>query len=258
MEEQPLHDRVTLVTGAGRGIGAAIALRFAQEGSDVFLVSRNENELVQVSKKITGETGRKSGYCVADVGDENEVKTAVNKCIESMGGIDVVVNAAGISMSGKSEQFPLENWEKVINTNLTGTFLFCREVGNYFISIGKKGKIINITSVVAHAAIPQRAAYSSSKGGVKQLTENLALEWGPFGIRVNSITPGFIDTAQFRQFVERGIHDPVKIISRIPLRKMGTPEDITGPALFLASDLSEYVTGVTLIVDGGVLINGYV
>lgn len=253
-----LKDRKILITGAGRGIGEAISKRFAEEGADTFLVSRTQSELQKVSASIKDKTGNDSYFTTADVEKEADVIRSVEYAIKELGHIDTLVNSAGISISGKSEEFSIEKWSSVINTNLTGTFLFCREVGRHFIHSGIKGNIINITSIVAHAAIPQRIAYASSKGGVRQLTQNLALEWGHYGIRTNAITPGYIDTAQFRRYVELGIHDPDKLISRIPLRRMGTPNDIAGPAIFLASDDSSYVNGATLVVDGGVLINGYV
>lgn len=253
-----LENKVAFITGGGRGIGAAIARRFAQEGADIFIVSRSTDELQMQSEWIRNSTGRKVAWYSADVSNEGQVIKSVERALMDFNKVDILVNSAGISVSGKSEEYPVDKWDSVINTNLKGTFLYCRELGKYFIQKEVPGRIINITSIVAHSAIPQRVAYASSKGGVKQLTENLALEWGHYGIRVNSITPGFIDTAQFRRYVDKGIHDPQKLEARIPLGRLGDVEDMTGPAVFLASDESAYVTGITLIVDGGVLVNGYV
>lgn len=125
------------------------------------------------------------------------------------------------------------------------------------IASGQGGKVINITSIVSHAAIPERAAYAASKGGVKQLTQNLAVEWGKYGIQVNNISPGFIITEIVRDYIAKGVHKPEKMIARIPAGRMGEVDDIVGPAIFLASSESDYVTGTTLIVDGGWLANGY-
>ena len=161
-------------------------------------------------------------------------------------------------MVSPSTGLSLERWHQGLRTNLDGTFLYCREVGRHMIERGMGGKIINITSIVAHAAIPERAAYAASKGGVKQLTQNLAVEWAKHGIQVNAITPGYIMTDLFRDLVERGVHNPEKVIARIPAGRMGEGADIAGPAVWLASSDSDYVTGTTVIVDGGVLANGYV
>lgn len=253
-----LEGKTALITGGGRGIGASIARRYAREGADVFLVSRSGDELKKQCDWITENTGRNAFWYSADVRNEKEVSKAVGEALKKYSGIDILVNSAGISMAGPSEEYPVEKWDPVIDINLKGTFLFCREVGKHFISSGTRGNIVNITSVSAHAAIPQRIAYASSKGGVKQLTQTLALEWGKHGIRVNAITPGYIYTELFMKYVRQGMHDPKKLEGRIPLGRMGEVEDLTGPAVFLASDDSAYVTGTTLVVDGGFLINGYV
>jgi NAD(P)-dependent dehydrogenase (short-subunit alcohol dehydrogenase family) len=253
-----LSNRVALVTGGGRGIGAAIARRMAQEGADVGLVSRTLSELEQQAEWIRQHTGRRVLIQTGDVSQPEDVRRTVQAALNTFGKIDILVNCAGISVAGASEELPFERWKKCLNVNLDGTFLYCQEVGRHMIERGEGGKIINITSVVAHAAIPARAAYAASKGGVKQLTQNLAVEWGKHNIQVNAITPGYIYTEIFRRFVEQGVHDPAKLEARIPAGRMGRIEDIAGPAVFLASSDSDYVTGTTLIVDGGVLANGYV
>ena len=253
-----LSGKVALVTGGGRGIGAAIARGFAREGAAVALVSRTPAQVEEQARHIRQTWNTEALAIEADVGEERDVVRLTAQTLDRFGRIDILVNCAGITMVSPSERLPLENWHKALRINLDGTFLCCREVGKHMIERGGGGKIINITSITAHAAIPQRAAYAASKGGVKQLTQNLALEWAPHNIQVNSISPGFIRTEIVDDLIRKGIHKPDKMIARIPAGRMGVPEDLVGPAVFLASSESDYVTGITLIVDGGFLANGYV
>ncbi|WP_367306366.1 SDR family NAD(P)-dependent oxidoreductase [Alicyclobacillus acidocaldarius] len=253
-----LQDKVALVTGGGRGIGAAIARRFAQEGADVCLVSRTEAELEAQAQWIASQTGRAALPVVCDVSNPADVERAVAVAEERFGRIDILVNAAGISVAAPSTDLSFDRWKACLNINLDGTFLFCQAVGRGMIGRGQGGKVINITSVVAHAGIPERATYAASKGGVRQLTQALAVEWAKHNIQVNAISPGFIMTEIVRDYIQRGIHKPEKLVARIPAGRMGQPDDIAGPAVFLASSDSDYVTGTILIVDGGFLANGYV
>ncbi|WP_083511859.1 SDR family NAD(P)-dependent oxidoreductase [Alicyclobacillus acidiphilus] len=253
-----LANKIALITGGGRGIGAGIARRMAQEGADVILVSRTMAELVKQEEWIRNNTSADVLVLEGDVSSPADVNRTVDAAIAKFGRIDILVNCAGVSLAHPSVDLPFEDWKRVLNINLDGTFLYCQAVGKTMIERGQGGKIINITSLVSHAAIPQRAAYAASKGGVKQLTQNFALEWAPYNIQVNSISPGFIVTEIVRDFIAKGIHKPEKMIARIPAGRMGEVEDIAGPAVFLASSDSDYVTGTTLIVDGGFLTNGYV
>ncbi|WP_062306717.1 SDR family NAD(P)-dependent oxidoreductase [Alicyclobacillus sendaiensis] len=253
-----LNNKVALVTGGGRGIGAAIARRFAQEGADVCLVSRTQAELEAQAEWITAHTGRRALPVVCDVSNPADAWRAVATAEERWGRIDILVNAAGISVAAPSADLSFDRWKACLNVNLDGTFLFCQAVGRGMIARGQGGKIINITSIVAHAGIPERATYAASKGGVRQLTQALAVEWAKHNIQVNAISPGFIMTEIVRDYIERGIHKPEKLVARIPAGRMGQPEDIAGPAVFLASNDSDYVTGTILIADGGFLANGYV
>lgn len=250
-----LKDKVAVVTGSGRGIGAAIAQGFAKEGAKVALISRTLEQL-EKQKEVILQYGSESLSIAGDVSNESDVQRMGLKVKEHFGTVDILVNAAGITMVSPSEELARENWDQCLNINLTGTFLMCREIGREMIR-AKRGKIINITSVVSHAGIPQRAAYAASKGGVKQLTQTLAVEWGQHGIQVNSISPGFIITEIVQDLISKGVHKPEKLEARIPIGRMGEVEDLVGPALFLASNESDYVTGTTLIVDGGWLANGY-
>ncbi|GMA64374.1 glucose 1-dehydrogenase [Alicyclobacillus fastidiosus] len=253
-----LKNKVALVTGGGRGIGAAIARRMAVEGADVCIVSRTESELAKQADWVLANTSAKVLTVTADVSRPEDVEHSVEEAISRFGKIDILVNCAGISLAYASTDLPFDKWKNCLNINLDGTFLYCQQVGRHMINRGEGGKIINITSIVSHAAIPERAAYAASKGGVKQLTQNLALEWAPYNIQVNSISPGFILTEIVRDYVKRGIHNTEKMVARIPAGRMGEVDDIAGPAVFLASTDADYVTGTTLIVDGGFLTNGYV
>ncbi|QQE77906.1 SDR family NAD(P)-dependent oxidoreductase [Alicyclobacillus sp. SO9] len=253
-----LQNKSALITGAGRGIGGAIARRMAQEGADVFLVSRTDTELQQQCNWVRSHTSANAKSFVADVSNPEEVEESVSKAVTSMGKVDILVNCAGISAAGASEALAYEDWKRCLDINLNGTFFYCQAVGRHLIETGNGGKIINITSIVSHAAIPERAAYAASKGGVKQLTQNLAVEWAKHNVQVNSISPGFIITEIVEEYIKQGVHNPDKMIAKIPARRMGKVDDIAGPAVFLASSDSDYMTGTTLIVDGGFLAYGYV
>lgn len=252
-----LQGKVALVTGAGRGIGGAIAVNMAREGARVVLVSRNANELESQRRRIEEAGYPPAMLWAADVSEQESVQSMVQAVIETEGSIDILVNAAGISVAGPSETLAVEDWRRCLATNLDGTFFCCQAVGAHMIARKRGGKIINITSLVAHAAIPQRAAYAASKGGVKQLSQNLAVEWAPHNIQVNTISPGFILTEIVRDYIARGVHRPELLTARIPAGRMGEVDDVAGPAVFLASAESDYITGTTLIVDGGWMANGY-
>ncbi|MCL6446151.1 MAG: glucose 1-dehydrogenase [Alicyclobacillus sp.] len=253
-----LQGKVALITGAGRGIGAAIARGMAKEGANVVLVSRTGTELAKQVEWITAHTDAKALAIPADVGRIENVERMVDTAVAALDKIDILVNCAGISVAAPAESLQVEKWRECLNTNLDGTFFCCQKVGAHMIKRNDGGKIINITSIVAHAAIPERAAYAASKGGVRQLTQNLAVEWAKYRIQVNAITPGFIMTEVVKDYIERGIHKSEQLVARIPAGRMGEVDDLVGPAIFLASSESDYVTGVILPVDGGWLANGYV
>jgi NAD(P)-dependent dehydrogenase (short-subunit alcohol dehydrogenase family) len=253
-----LQGKVAVVTGSGRGIGAAIARGYAQEGASVVLVSRTKAQLEEQAERIQSVTGAKPLIVQADVSEPRNVENMVENVLRAYGKIDILATCAGITMVSPSESLSLENWHSCLKINLDGTFLCCQKVGQHMIERRKGGKIITITSIVAHAAIPERAAYAASKGGVMQLMQNLAVEWAKHNIQVNAISPGFIRTEIVQGLIDRGVHKPDKMIARIPAGRMGEVDDIVGPAIFLASEESNYVTGIVLKVDGGWLANGYI
>lgn len=251
-----LRDKVAVVTGGSRGIGAGIAEAYAREGAEVVLVGRTRDDLLARQRRLEA-AGGKAHLFTADVCVEDDVVKLTERIRERWESIDILVNAAGISMVAPTIELSLEQWHRCMNTNLTGAFLMCREIGRAMIASGNGGNIINIASIVGHTAFPGRTAYASSKGGILQLTRSLALEWAPHNVRVNSISPGIIRTELVEQLIREGVHDVDKLVRRVPCGRLGATADVAGPAVFLASSEAEYMTGADLVVDGGWLTNGY-
>ncbi|MEN6464412.1 MAG: glucose 1-dehydrogenase [Syntrophaceae bacterium] len=243
-----LTGKVALVTGAGRGIGRDIALALAEYGADVAVCSRTPAELDKVRDAIE-KLGRRALAVKADVTRITEIQGLVDKVAGAFGRIDILVNNAGINIPQFAVDVTEEAWDRIMDINLKGLFFCAQAVGKVMIA-QKGGKIINISSQTGTVAIPKRAAYCASKGGVNQLTKLLALEWAEHGINVNAVAPTFIETPftepmfrdkEFRRFVDENI----------PLGRVGKPSDVTGAVVYLASSASDLVTGLILLVDGG-------
>jgi NAD(P)-dependent dehydrogenase (short-subunit alcohol dehydrogenase family) len=252
---QRLKGRVALITGAGRGIGRAIAEGYAREGAAVVLAARSRGQIEEVARTIQRQGGAAAAVA-ADVTDERQVEAASRAALDRFGQIDILVNCAGINVVRPTEEVPLEEWNAIIGTNLTGTFLCSRIIGRQMLSQGR-GAIINIGSILSFIAFPNRFAYAATKGGVVQMTKVLAVEWAARGVRVNAIAPGFIRTELVEEIGRQGKLDLAKIPARTPMRRMGEVGDLVGPAIFLASDDAAFVTGHTLVVDGGWTAYGY-
>jgi 3-oxoacyl-[acyl-carrier protein] reductase len=250
-----LKNRVAIVTGGTKGIGKGIALKFAREGCDVVVVARH----IEDARKVTAEIkalGRRSLAIAADVSKSDEVSDMVARTIKEFGKIDILVNnAGGVSGDSKIEDTTDEAWERVIGVNLTGQFLCCRAVVPHM-KKKKYGKIINVASMGAIHPPAPIVHYHSAKGGVLGLTTDLAFELAPFNITVNAILPGPIRTEFFTEMLKtmseaEGRAFFKKLENKVPMHRMGEPEEISGVALFLASDLSSYVTGQAVNAGGG-------
>ncbi|OGO31162.1 MAG: hypothetical protein A2Z29_03260 [Chloroflexi bacterium RBG_16_56_11] len=252
-----LKDRVAIVTGGAKGIGRGIALKFAAEGCHVVINALH----IEGARKVAGEVealGRRSLAIAADVSKSTEVSTMVDQTIERFGKIDILVNnAGGISLArgGAIDNTTEDDWDRIIDINLKGQFLCCRAVVPYM-KKQKYGKIVNVSSMGAVHPPAPIIHYHSAKGGVLSLTSNLAFELARFNITVNCLLPGPVRSEFFNEMFQ-GAPDKEKedfferLGKRVPMQRMGTPEDIAGVALFLASDLSSYVTGESICVGGG-------
>tara|TARA_B110000014_G_scaffold181357_1_gene130629 strand:- start:247 stop:1014 length:768 start_codon:yes stop_codon:yes gene_type:complete len=244
-----LHGKTALITGGNGGIGLGIAKGFAQSGANVAIAGRNTVKTEEVVANLSEQNTSAIGIEV-DVANEKSVDNMITNTLENFGQIDILVNNAGIGIRNLPHEYNLEDWNKVIDINLTGAFLCSKAVYPNMKTRGS-GKIINIGSMTSIFGLDWAIAYASSKGGIVQLTKTLAVSWAKDGIQANSILPGWIHTD-----LTQGIKDNYKdrydhILSRIPENRWGEPADLSGTAIFLASNASNYVTGVSIPVDGG-------
>lgn len=242
-----LNGKVAIVTGGGRGIGQVIAQGLAEAGAEVVILSRSGAE--ETVKLIT-EAGGKAYDIKADVTDEAQVDKALAEIIERSGSIDVLFNNAGVCIHKSTLESSVEEFREVVDINLTGEFIMCRAVGRIMIEKGIKGSIINMASMSGTIVnIPQwQVSYNASKAGVIHMSKSLAIEWAEYGIRVNSLSPGYIATPMSVD-VPKDLIDAW--IPLMPMHRMGKPEELIPTVLYLASDASGYTTGSDIIVDGG-------
>ncbi len=245
-----LTGKVALVTGGHGGIGKAIALGMAEAGADVVVASRNLAALQAVAREIEAK-GRQSLAVAVDVVDEKQVNSLVESILKVFPRIDILVNAAGLAIRKPADTFPIEEWQKVMDINTRGTFLCCQAVGRVMLK-QKSGRIINLSSVRGRYGLPSGyAAYCASKGAVDTLTRTLACEWAKSNVLVNAVAPTIVETDLTREALANPDYAR-QMISRIPMGRWAYPEDIVGPAIFLASEASRFVTGQILYIDGGV------
>ncbi|MEJ2744881.1 MAG: 3-oxoacyl-[acyl-carrier-protein] reductase [bacterium] len=243
-----LESKIAVVTGAAQGIGREIALRFAREGADVAVCDRDEAQLAKVSDEIAA-LGRRSLALAADVSDAKQISDAVNKIIDSFDRIDILVNNAGITRDNFLLKMSEDEWDAVITVNLKGAFHFTKAVLKPMLK-KRSGKIINIASIVGLIGNAGQVNYAASKAGIVGLTKSVAKELASRGVTANAIAPGFIQT-RMTDVLPDGVKE--KMLASIPLGHFGAPSDVAGVALFLASSLSDYVTGQVLVVDGGMV-----
>ena len=241
-----LKDKVAIVTGASRGIGEAIARKFCQEGASVMLCSRSAESVAAIAEALSSDGGDAKST-QANISNKTDVEALVDLTLEEFGSVDILVNNAGITRDTLFMRMKDEDWDAVIQTNLTGT-AYCMRAVTRPMMRQRGGRIINISSVIGIVGNAGQANYAASKAGIIGLTKSVAKEVGSRGITVNAITPGFITTDMTEKISEA---DQQKMLGMIPAASFGTPEDVAETALFLASDAARYITGQAIQVDGG-------
>ncbi|MBM2620366.1 SDR family oxidoreductase [Actinoplanes sp. LDG1-06] len=252
---QRFTGRTVVVSGGGRGIGRAVALAFAREGARVAVASRTTAQVDRVAAELRA-AGADAVSLTCDVSSAAQVRATVRAAADRWGPPDILVNCAGVFSMGPSESTDEADARELFDTNALGTLLMCQEFGRTMLE-QNHGRIVNFASLLSFTAFPQRAAYAASKGAVLQLTRVLGVEWASRGVRVNAVAPGMIRIETPHPAIAAGSLDEDEIVRRIPMGRRGRPEDVTGAVLFLASDEAAYITGQTLVVDGGWLSYGY-
>ena len=247
-----LNNKVAIVTGGGRGIGLKMAEGLAEVGANIVLCSRKVENCQKAAQDLA-KLGVKTLAMACDVKSPSGIQNVVDKALEEFGRLDILVNNSGVTWGGPTEDYSLEGWEKVMDTNMTGAFLFSQIAGREMIR-QKSGSIINIASVMGVIGTESDAAdaiaYSASKGALISFTKDLAAKWAKYNIRVNAIAPGWFPTDMTKWALD---HNGKKILSHVPMGRFGEAEELKGAVVYLASEASRYVTGIVLPVDGGLL-----
>jgi gluconate 5-dehydrogenase len=245
-----LSGKTALVTGGSRGIGLAIAKGLAQHGANIAIIARMEKQLKQAQKQIQADTDKQIWTFPFDLANAELVEPFFKSIIKEINGIDILVNCAGTTRRAQAEDVNLNDWNQVIDVNLTAVLVISQAFCQHRKQIGTGGKIINIGSLMCCAARPTNTAYACSKGGLLMLTKSLAVEWAKYNINVNAIGPGYIAT-ELTAPLQNDPNLNKWVISKTPLGRWGQPGDIIGTAVFLASSASDFITGQIIYVDGG-------
>jgi NAD(P)-dependent dehydrogenase (short-subunit alcohol dehydrogenase family) len=245
-----LARRTVLLTGGGGGLGSAMAMGLAKAGAAVAVTDIDADRARGVARAVEAAGGRAVAERL-DVTDPEDVERVVEAVTLALGPIDGLVNAAGITRRGPAADFPRADWDRVLAVNLTGTFLCCQAAGRRMVARGR-GAIVNLASIAGLIGLPGTIAYIAAKGGVVMLTRGLAVEWAPHGIRVNALAPSWFAT-DMGNLIDREPEYRDRVLRRVPLGRMGRPEELIGATVFLLSDAASMVTGHVLAVDGGVL-----
>lgn len=253
MPSMRLDGRVALVTGGSRGLGLGMALALAHAGADITLAARTQSELEEAAKMVEA-TGQQALIVPTDVSNVDAVRTMVAQTVAHYGRLDILVNGAGINIRKPADEFTEEDWDRLMAINLKSVFFACQEAARHMRQQGR-GKIINLGSLTFEIAVPNVALYATSKGGMRQLTRALGVEWAEDNIQVNAIAPGRFWTVM----TDDVFSDPdlyASAVSVIPMDRPGIPADLAGATVLLASDASNYITGQTIVVDGGWVVAG--
>lgn len=242
-------DKVAMVTGATGGFGRAAAMGLAKAGAKVMLTGRKADTLAPVTQEIT-DAGYTAAYIAGDPLSHADNRRIVAETVSTFGGIDILITAAGVNKVAPIVEQPLEDWQTVIDVNLKGTYLICKEAGKVMIEQGRGGKVILVSSTRGALGLTNYTAYCPSKGAIDSLTKTLGCEWGPHGINVNAIAPTVFRTTLTQwMFDDQEFYK--KILTRIPIGRLGEPEDFIGAVLFLSSKASDFMTGAIMYIDGG-------
>jgi NAD(P)-dependent dehydrogenase (short-subunit alcohol dehydrogenase family) len=246
-----LSDKVALVTGGGSGLGEGISKGYAQVGAAVAVIDINLETAQSVVDDING-AGGKAIALPCDVTQEDQVQEVVLHTLKEFGKIDILVANVGIGERSPAEEMTLEKWERVMNVNLRGVWLFNHEVGKHMIERGQGGRIINMASIAGLVGVETgNANYCASKGGIIALTRCLAIEWAKYNILVNAIAPSHVRTSLIEELIQAKPEIRTYFLNNIPLKRLGEVVDVVGPAIFLAAEASAFITGHVLLVDGG-------
>lgn len=249
MSDFKLDGKVALITGGSQGLGLEFARALANAGADVVVTSRNERKAQDTAEAIRAETGRDVLGIAADVTDYEQVQAMADKAVSTFGRVDILVNNAGVNVRKPILEYDEQSWDLVQTTNLKAPFLCAKAVVPHMIK-QKFGRIINMASMLGTVALPERSAYCSSKGGLIQLTKVMALEWAEHNITANAVCPGPFAT-EMNQVVINNPEANRFFLDHLPIKRWGKPEELTGLIVYLASDLSSFMTGSAIVIDGG-------